>query len=351
MIERKHKVPIRNLFCILCYAYEMPEFVSAFNGKDEDLPNLDLLANLFIKETDRIMMKGLVSDYHNHAEETNQLSGKIIFEQSLNYIIQKKPALVCERDQFDEDILINQILKVTLNTLLSIEDLSKEQKRRIYMQVNKLQNVSTVKLYRKTFSLIRLNRSQIYYQKMIFLAHFIFELKNLFHTEGPFNLIDVLSDDRKMQVIFEKFILNFYRIEQRKFLSKVERMKWKMFGGNLAIIPEMKTDISLIDPVNKEKIIIDAKYYADIFSKSFNADKIRSTHLYQLFTYLNHSSDVYLTRGILIYPTNGVKVDETYSISIQVGTEIQQSTIRIFTLDLNQKWKDIYDQMLGLMKS
>ncbi len=351
MIEKKYKVPIRNLFCILCYAYEVPEFVSAFKGEDEDLPYLNLLANLFIKETDKIMMRGLMRSYHDHAEETNQLSGKILFEQSLNHIIEKKPALVCEKDGFDEDILINQILKVTLNTLLKVERLSKEQKIKIYMQLNKLRRVSTVKIFRKTFSLIRLNRNELYYQKMLLLARFIFELKNLSDKEGSFNVIDVLNDDRKMQIIFEKFILNFYRFEQRQFLSKVERMKWKMLGGNLGILPEMKTDISLIDRVNKQKIIIDAKYYADIFLKSFNTDKIRSAHLYQLFTYLNHSSDVYLTRGILVYPTNGLKVDEIYTVPIQIGLEIQTSTIRLFTLDLNEKWSKIHDQMLGLLQS
>lgn len=350
MIEKKYKVPIRNLFCILCYVHEMPEVVSALNSEDEDLPQLHLLAKLFIEETDRIMMRGLMKDYHERAEETNQLSGKILFEQSLNHIIQKKPSLVCEKDQFDEDILINQILKATLNTLLKIEELPKNQKIKISMQLKKLHHVSTINLFRKIFYVIRLNRNKIYYHKMLLLARFIYELNNLSDEDGAFDLIAILNDERKMQIIFEKFILNFYRLEQQQFLSKIERMKWKMFGGNLAIIPEMKTDISLIDRVNKEKIIIDAKYYADIFSKSFNADKIRSTHLYQLFTYLNHSSDIYLTRGILIYPTNGVKVDEIYNISIQVGIEIQQSTIRIFTLDLNQKWQDIYNQMFVLLK-
>jgi 5-methylcytosine-specific restriction enzyme subunit McrC len=111
----------------------------------------------------------------------------------------------------------------------------------------------------------------------------------------------------------------------------------------------MKTDISLIDKADKQKIIIDAKYYADIFLKSFNAQKIRSGHLYQLFTYLNHSSDIYFTRGILVYPTNGFTVDETYTVPIQIGSQVQESTIRIFTLDLNQSWQGIYDRMFELL--
>ncbi|PVC67979.1 hypothetical protein C2I27_15220 [Priestia megaterium] len=351
MSDKKYKVPIHNLFCVLCYAYEMPEFVSAFKNEDEDLPNLNLLIDLFVKETDKIMKRGLIRGYNHYTQETSQLSGRILFEQSLNHIIQKRPVLICEKDEFDQDILINQVLKVTLETLLKVKYLPKKQKTKIYMQLNKLRHVSHVKLFRKTFSLIRLSRNESYYQKMLLLARFIFELRNLSDKDGSFNMIAVLNDDKKMQYIFEKFILNFYRFEQYQFLSKVERMKWKMFDGNLGILPKMKTDISLIDRVNKQKIIIDAKYYADIFLKSFNADKIRSTHLYQLFTYLNHSSDVHLTRGILVYPTNGLEVDEIYTVPIQVGLEIQISTIRIFTLNLNRKWSKIHEQMLGLLES
>lgn len=351
MIEGKYKVPIRNLFCMFCYAHETPELIKSFSGDDEDLPQFHLLADLFIKETEGIMMRGLIRDYHEHTEETNQLSGKISFERSMNYIIHKKPALICEQDQFDENILINQILKATLNELLKVENLSKRQKSQIYLQLLKLQHITTIKLLRQHFIVIRLNRNNMRYQQMLQLSRFIFECKNLSDEEGSFNLVKVINDDRKMQVIFEKFILNFYRYEQDQFLSKSERMKWKMFGSNNALLPDMKTDISLIDKLTGQKIIIEAKYYADVLLKSFQVDKIRSGHLYQLFTYLNHSSDVYLSRGILVYPTNGVKVDETYTIPIQVGSEIKESTIRIFTIDLNQKWRGIYDQMFELLKS
>lgn len=185
---------------------------------------------------------------------------------------------------------------------------------------------------------------------MLLLARLIYELRNLSDEEGSLDLVNVLNDERKMQVIFEKFILNFYRFEQKQFLSKVEILKWNMFGGNINLLPDMRTDISLIDKINNQKIIIDTKYYANVFLKSFNSDKFQSAHLYQLFTYLNHSSDNCMTRGILVYPTNGIKIDEIYIVPIQVGTTIQSSTIRIFTLDLSQEWKKIYDQMFILLK-
>jgi 5-methylcytosine-specific restriction enzyme subunit McrC len=349
MNEGKYKVPIRNLFCILCYAREIPELVPAFTSADEDLPHLQLLADLFLKETDHLMKRGLMRGYHEQQEDTNQLSGTILFEKSINHLIAKRPSLICEKDQYDEDILVNQILKVTLLTLFRTNRLLNEAKTQIYQHVSSLQNVSTIALTRRHFFTVRLDRNNKHYQQMLLLARFIYEWMNLSEQKGSDHLMDVLNDDRQMQVIFEKFILNFYQYEQQIYVAKSERLKWQMQGETVALLPEMITDITLIDKASNDKIIMDAKYYADIFLKSFGADKIRSGHLYQLYAYLNHGSGNKITRGILVYPTNGVKVDEVYRLNIQVGSTIQETTVRIFTLDLNQRWESIYRQMFDLL--
>ncbi|MDQ0972415.1 5-methylcytosine-specific restriction enzyme subunit McrC [Neobacillus niacini] len=351
MDDSKYKVPIRNLFCILCYANEMPELVRAINSADKDLPNLIVIAKLFIQEADQIIKRDLYKSYRSIEEETSQLRGKVLFNQSMQQIMNSKSYLTCEIDEFDENNLLNQLLKTTLVNLIGISQLPQNYKINIRSLLYGLSKVETIKIQRKHFISVLLNRNNFYYRTMLLLARLIYELQNVSEHDGELNLFEILNDEKKMQIIFEKFILNFFKYEQNAFQSRVEKLKWNLGIGNQNLVPEMNTDISLFSKDQKQKIIIDAKYYSKTLIDYFDVRKIRSSHLYQLYSYLNHSHDTISTRGILVYPTNGTSIDETYSLPIQVGNKIIDTTIRIYTINLNQDWGKIREQMLGLLEN
>lgn len=75
---------------------------------------------------------------------------------------------------------------------------------------------------------------------------------------------------------------------------------------------------------------------------------IHSGHLYLLFTCLQHISDAASVHGILLYPTNGTAVDETYMLSLPQGIRAVL-LLSGYTLDLNQPWSNIYQQLLALV--
>ncbi len=47
-------------------------------------------------------------------EQTNRLSGRLLMNESMPLIMEKKPVVVCEKDEYSSDILLNQIIKATL---------------------------------------------------------------------------------------------------------------------------------------------------------------------------------------------------------------------------------------------
>ena len=69
--------------------------------------------------------------------------------------------------------------------------------------------------------------------------------------------------------------------------------------------PAMLTDITLQG--KNKKIIIDTKYYKEAFQTRYDKQKINSSNLYQLFSYLkNQEMDSEITlncEGILLYPS------------------------------------------------
>lgn len=48
-------------------------------------------------------------------------------------------------------------------------------------------------------------------------------------------------------------------------------------------------------------------------------------------------------RGILIYPFNGVHVNEVY-------THGENMTMEIMTVDLSAEWEEIYRQLVGIIE-
>lgn len=97
----------------------------------------------------------------------------------------------------------------------------------------------------------------------------------------------------------------------------------------------METDITLEN--DHEKIIIDAKYYKETMTVNYGKEKIKSTNLYQLFSYLlNQQSNDPKTMsatGILLYPT----ITKDYNLEFKYHNH----NIHIRTVNLNTNWKNI----------
>lgn len=71
---------------------------------------------------------------------------------------------------------------------------------------------------------------------------------------------------------------------------------------------------------------------------------MHSGHLYQLLAYLQNQAQVTgweLVEGMLLYPTVGGSLDLRYTL---LG-----KSVRVATLDLDQRWDAIHEQLLGLL--
>jgi 5-methylcytosine-specific restriction enzyme subunit McrC len=111
----------------------------------------------------------------------------------------------------------------------------------------------------------------------------------------------------------------------------------------MEFLPLMKTDISITS--KDRKIIIDAKYYKECLQEHYNKETIRSSNLYQLFTYVKNAEaqggSARNCEGILIYPTVQKEADLNYMM--------ESHKISIKTLNLNQNWKRISDDLMRII--
>jgi 5-methylcytosine-specific restriction enzyme subunit McrC len=97
----------------------------------------------------------------------------------------------------------------------------------------------------------------------------------------------------------------------------------------------METDITLEN--DDEKIIIDAKFYRETMTLNYDKERIKSSNLYQLFSYLLNQHDENLktlnATGILLYPT----IETDYNLNFKYCDH----KIQIRTINLNSNWRNI----------
>ena len=87
----------------------------------------------------------------------------------------------------------------------------------------------------------------------------------LSEDSGKYKFINILDDDKKMELIFELFIYKFYEIELKneyKVYSQ-QHLNWNLENGQQDILPSMRMDTVLYGKNIDKTIIIDTKYYLD----------------------------------------------------------------------------------------
>ncbi|MEI3605034.1 hypothetical protein SPD48_04975 [Pseudogracilibacillus sp. SE30717A] len=341
-MSNSFKVPIRNVFYLLSYANDLPEMVKSLNQVEDDLLTFDFLVEQFNREVQSILHKGLVRNYVSSIQETSNLSGRLLLSESMPYIMRRKPIVVCEKNEYSEDVLLNQIMKATLERIQWNNKVNEKNKRTSFHLREELYPVSECVLTKEIFLRMKFHRHNMYYKRMIHIAYLLFELDLLSHQSGEWSLFNAEIDDQALNTIFEKFLFNFYRLEQREYWIQSERLGWNL-KGNRAYLPGMLTDVSLTYRVEAKKIVIDAKYYKHMFQVYRDKTSFHSANMYQLFTYLQHQPMKFeCVRGILIYPYNGVEVNEIYHWD-------ERMTMEVMTIDLGAKWVTIKETLLQLL--
>ncbi|MBY0147771.1 McrC family protein [Neobacillus niacini] len=340
-MEPLFKVPIRNLFCLLSYMNEMPELVNSLNEVDEDIITYDFIAKQFLNEAEAIKRRGFIKNYEVIQEATSHLGGRLMMNESMPYIVAKQPKVVCEKDQYSPNNVWNQIMKSTLIGISRNRFVKAETRKRSFAFLDYFQEVDSPSLTNEMFLKLYYSRHNSHYKRMIQISRLLHEFTLLSHKNGNWSLFSAELDETFLNQIFERFLFNFFRIEQRDYKVQSEIMQWHL-QGNQSLLPVMKTDISLTHMNRHEKIVMDAKFYKNTFQENYGKSTFHSHNLYQMFTYLMHQPKELNLRGILIYPFNGVDVDESLLWDSRM-------TMEVMTLNLNDSWKDIYNKLMSIV--
>ena len=339
------KIPILNIYYLLCYAWNRLE-----EGETIPVSQLDkdevsqLFATVLIEGTSHLFKKGLDRGYILHSDEISRLRGKIDFPSNLRRNFFKQPRLHCQYDELDYNVLHNQILKATIKNMINCKGLEKDANEKLKNLYRRLHYVEDIFLTKKSFRQVQLNRNNIFYDFLIKVCELIYDNLLISSSGEGGKFRDFIQDEVLMRRIFEEFVRNFYKRHLLGFTVGRSYIQWKFTSLTDAasdFLPRMETDITLQSKNNK--IIIDTKYYSSTLSQN---DKVHSSNLYQLFAYLKNQEDKtdFLSlkcQGILLYPTIDVEYQHEY--------QHEGHKVSIQTINLNQNWKKIEQDLLAVV--
>lgn len=353
------RIPIQNMYYILCYAWGMGEMRGKVNVGVEDCPSLsDLLVHILLNATDDLLKRGMAQGYTAIGDDMDGIKGKIDIGETLKLGRYRHGRMYCNYDELTSDILINQIIYSTLMDSSKIAGLSSENKDRIAKTLRRMPQAKRVQITDHTLNSVRLHRNNRYY-------HFALNVCKLLHQStlpnenivGRQQFLNIMDDERLMNRVFEKFLMNFYKQECSQDFPEVSRshihFQLSPYGMAFAkstdeaynLLPVMETDVTLFNPRTKKKIILDAKYYKEtLVARYGEKGKLRRDHLSQILTYvMNQENDAQPhtkdTRGILVYPTVDTELDVSYTY------KNTNHIIRVSTVNLNQDWRLIEQRL------
>ena len=341
-------VPVRNLFYLFAYAWNMfPLAREADSGEDPGPDGTALLTRVLLTGLAHQMRRGLDRVYVGHEEEIAGVRGRIDVTQTLTRSLLERARTISRYDELEYDSPPNRLLKAVVRQC-SVDKAVPLRLRWEAVAILRTFDAAGVPDIQPPRAIppVKFNHTNRRYRFLLHVAELL--LGKRFPAEtgsaGPFSA--VLRDGTRMAALFEKFLLNFYRIEQSGFSAKAENVAWKVAAADdlsAELMPVMKTDIILRSA--SRTLIIDAKFYRKTLQKGYGRATVRSDHLYQLFSYIKNlqQAEAPIVEGLLIYPT--------VQRHLTLGYRIDGHPISVCTIDLTAPWPLIAERLLSLLNN
>lgn len=328
-------IRIKNIYYMLTYAFQALKQGNYENIASEDFEHIeDLFTAILAKGIAQQLKHGLYREYIPKHENLSTIRGKIDINGTIINKLQRKQKISCEYDELSENNIFNQILKSTSLILMKQPSVKKEHKANLKKVLLFFEGVDTINLSTIKWNLLSYQRNNQNYKMLLNICYFVIEGLLLSTTKGEYKVASFLNDEY-MHRLFERFVLEYYKLHYRKLQVKSSQIEWDIDDDMREYLPKMETDITL--KYKEKTLIIDTKYYKKSMQTYYDKNTIHSNNLYQIFTYVknldvNNDGSV---SGLLLYAKTEEETTPDYNYMMS-GNKVS-----VKTLDLNREFLEI----------
>lgn len=342
MATKDKSIFIRNVYHMLAYAFRALRLDEYEDLAGEDFEHMhELFAAILSKGIARQVKQGLYREYVGKVEDLATVRGKIELLGTMRNRLVRRQKASCEYDELSENNLLNQVLKTTSMVLLRHGEVGEEHRVELRRVMLFFSGVDEMDPSGIRWGAIQFQRGNASYRFLLSACQLVLD-GMLITTDSGDRKLARFVDDQQMSRLYEKFILEYYRVEHPEVSANAEQVPWAGTDADTGLLPTMQTDITLRK--GEQVLIIDAKYYTSMTQESYGVHTLHSGNLYQIFTYVKNMQETLgegapRVKGMLMYARADEKFlpDGDYHMS---GNEIS-----IRSLDLNCEFEGIRAQL------
>ena len=336
---------IKNIYYMLSYAFRVLKQEDYKKVEAENFEKIhDLFAEILVKGVSRQLKQGLYREYVPMQENLSVMRGKLNINDTIALQVQRKQKLSCEFDEFSEDNIYNQILKVTIYRLTLARDIDEKRRNALKKLIVFFGNVRLIQPDHIAWNRLIYQRNNRNYELLLNICYLVLNSLLQSTDEGSYKLIEF--SDEQMNTLFQRFVFEYYKQEHKELDVSAPIMKWteetEESNPLIKYLPVMKTDIVLKQKYGDKTLIIDTKYYKRILNQNYDKLSLNPAHLYQIFAYVKNmdTANTGNVSGLLLYAKTE---DEEFPEGKPFV--IGGNRIGAKTLDLNKEFKGIAQQL------
>jgi len=277
------------------------------NLQNSKMPLLEIFICMFLDEMDKLIKRGIKSDYISKEENLKFLKGKLKLNEQIKKNFIHKERFFVEYDEFLSDRIENRLIKTTLKFLYKLSKLNKNQQRiRKFLFV--FDKVGISYNIKNDFKKVNLNRQMKDYEKVLLWSE-IFLMGNSFTSYRGDNVAIALLFD--MNLLFESYVGDYLKKCDDFEVSLQDKGKYLVESHKKFAL---KPDIF----IKNKNIIADTKW--KILSEEKSNNGISQADMYQLYAYGKkyHCNELYL-----IYPKDEENIkSEIYTFENEMKLKI-----------------------------
>lgn len=262
---------------------------------------LDLYFELYVKELEHLLHRGLTKKYRKCESNLYSLKGTLIFPKHIQHNLVHQERSYVRHTVYDIQYELHCILYKALRLLKQISKETTLQSR-IGSLLLHFPEMPDIKISEKLFQKQMLNRKTIQYERALQIAHLLLLNYHPDISKGGNHVLALMFD---MNMLWEQFVLTSLGKEFRtqnfpaQVRGQVSKPFWKPTDGNrISIRPDI-----VIETESHGCIVLDTKW-KNLDSKPLSTSDLRQMHVYHKY---------FLAKKVaIVYPGLDINREGTY---------------------------------------
>ena len=305
--------------------------------KSSKMPLLEIFITMFLDELEKLIQRGIKSDYVTKEENLAYLKGKLNIKEQIrkNYI--HKERFFVAYDEYVSDRVENRLIKTTLEYLYK-KSKSNNNKKRIREYLFVFDEVGVSYSIKSDFSKVKLGRQMKDYELVLLWAK-TFLLDNSYSPHKGNDIAFALLFD--MNMLFESYVGHYFKVNKKYSDTSVrtqDKSYQLLYEDNKGVF-QLRPDIVLRD--EKSTMVMDTKW------KILDNKRVGREDIYQLYGY----GKKYKSQNLyLIYPKTTDLVGKEYNYYQEDDKEDLSLEVLFFDLSIDIKNNPLSRQIIRKQK-